>query len=189
MPAENMQEINGSKVEFRQFLFPDNAMLPDIKSLVLEYFLWGNSISVKEYGFNFDLSTMMETFLSELILYSLVDTRLYVLYNEGQEAIGIGGYKRNSENTAEIKRIYVRDGFRKKGLGRALVVKLVSEARAQGFEKLILESARFMTEAYSLYKSMGFSEIPNYPGIETHNEFLPMIFCMELNLKSGKEHQ
>ncbi|AKU18808.1 hypothetical protein VV02_10400 [Luteipulveratus mongoliensis] len=63
--------------------------------------------------------------------------------------------------------MYVRPEFRGDGLGRALLQRLLSEARAIGYQCVRLETAVFMTEAHGLYRSLGFHSIPMLEHSET----------------------
>jgi len=66
------------------------------------------------------------------------------------------------DETAEIKRLYVRDAFRGAGVGRALVSELIALARGSGYTRLRLDTHSTMTPAQNLYRSFGFAEIPAY---------------------------
>jgi len=86
-------------------------------------------------------------------------------------------------NTAELKRMYVCPDQRRKGIGRALVQALIAETREAGYTKLRLDSARFMIEAHTLYRSMGFQEIDQYPESEIPADFRKYWIFMELMLQ------
>jgi hypothetical protein len=60
----------------------------------------------------------------------------------------------------------------------------MDEARALGYLKLRLDSARFMKAAHSLYHSTGFQEIEAYPESEIPEEFHEHWVFMEKNLSS-----
>lgn len=62
----------------------------------------------------------------------------------------------------EMKRLFVRGEFRGIHAGRALVERLVEQARMRGFETMRLDTLPSMTRAIELYRSLGFVEIPPY---------------------------
>jgi GNAT superfamily N-acetyltransferase len=131
---------------------------------------------------------MLKKFISELPMYCLNETRLYVVSYKN-DIIGLGGYKKKDDTVVELKRVYLQKQFRGKGFGRKLVSQLINDAKRFGFTKMFLESADFMEEAYNLYKSFGFVKIPNYQGIETPSEFASNIYCMELELQNQSKNQ
>jgi GNAT superfamily N-acetyltransferase len=75
------------------------------------------------------------------------------------------------KDMGEIKRMYVRSAIRRRGVGRALVRRLLDEAHAIGYQRIRLDSARFMKQAHALYRSFGFREIEPYEGSEIPKEF------------------
>ena len=62
----------------------------------------------------------------------------------------------------EMKRLYLRPGARGSGVGRALVERLLSEARAEGYGEVVLDTLPSMAEAQRMYERFGFRDIPPY---------------------------
>jgi ribosomal protein S18 acetylase RimI-like enzyme len=62
----------------------------------------------------------------------------------------------------EMKRMYVRPGFRGQGVGRILAQNIIAEARRRDYRKMRLDSLPIMKEAQTLYRSLGFREIDPY---------------------------
>lgn len=62
----------------------------------------------------------------------------------------------------EMKRLFVREAFRGRGLGRALATRIIALARETGHREMVLDTLATMTEATSLYRSLGFVDIPPY---------------------------
>jgi len=62
----------------------------------------------------------------------------------------------------EMKRLYVREAYRKSGLGKRLVDAVIEAARHAGYRELQLDTLASMTSAQALYRRLGFVEIPPY---------------------------
>lgn len=63
----------------------------------------------------------------------------------------------------EMKRLYLRQAFRGKGLGQAMVEAIMTEARAIGYRRLRLDTIEpMMKSAVAMYRRMGFREIAPY---------------------------
>jgi len=65
-------------------------------------------------------------------------------------------------NAAEMKRLYVRPGFRGLGLGRQLVEATLDAARSAGYACVLLDTLDDMESARALYEDLGFEEVPPY---------------------------
>jgi ribosomal protein S18 acetylase RimI-like enzyme len=89
---------------------------------------------------------------------------LLVVENPAGEIVGTAGVRRLLPGIGEIKRMWVRPGCQGKGLGRRLIDRCLEEARSLGFHALRLDTERRMDAALHLYRSCGFTEIPDYNG-------------------------
>lgn len=65
-------------------------------------------------------------------------------------------------NAAEMKRLYVRQAYRRLGLGRQLVESVLDAARVAGYHSVLLDTLDDMESARALYTELGFVEIPPY---------------------------
>ncbi|MCG3126402.1 MAG: hypothetical protein CHACPFDD_01237 [Phycisphaerae bacterium] len=77
----------------------------------------------------------------------------------------------------EMKRMFVRPGVRRSGVGRALALAIIEQARTIGYTAMRLDTLHTMTAALSLYESLGFRRIAPY----YHNP-IPGAVYLELNL-------
>ncbi|TWP45446.1 GNAT family N-acetyltransferase [Lentzea tibetensis] len=83
-------------------------------------------------------------------------------YSDGVP-VACGGWRYHSAmGGAEIKRMYVIDRLRGRGLSRQVLAHLESTARAAGHRRMVLETGQAQPEAIGLYVSSGYTEIEKY---------------------------
>jgi ribosomal protein S18 acetylase RimI-like enzyme len=80
---------------------------------------------------------------------------------DGTSAGGVA-LRPHDEERGEVKRLYVREQFRRAGVGRGLVAEAIVIARGAGYARLRLDTHSTMLAAQALYRSFGFAEIPPY---------------------------
>jgi len=80
-------------------------------------------------------------------------------------------------NICEMKRLYVLPEYQGGGIGRALALSVIGEARKKGYHKMRLDTIESMKAAQTLYFSLGFKTIEAY----RHNPLENPCF-MELEL-------
>jgi ribosomal protein S18 acetylase RimI-like enzyme/predicted kinase len=76
----------------------------------------------------------------------------------GEELVGMGGLRRRSAQEGEIRRMRVRPGFQRQGLGRRILAELEERARTLGFRAIRLDTTEEQAAARRLYESAGYSE-------------------------------
>ena len=75
---------------------------------------------------------------------------------------GCASFKKYDEKCAELKRVFVREEFRGRGISKKLLNTIEDSAKKKGFEYLILETGEVLTNAMALYRKTGFEVFPNY---------------------------
>jgi GNAT superfamily N-acetyltransferase len=89
--------------------------------------------------------------------------------------VGCGAFKKYDDETVEIKRMFVREASRGKGIGVEILNELEKWAVEQKFRFAVLETGKKQPEAIRLYQKSGYELIPNYgqyEGVENS-------FCMK----------
>ncbi|HQT90588.1 MAG TPA: GNAT family N-acetyltransferase [Candidatus Kryptobacter bacterium] len=118
-----------------------------------------------EYADSLDFDLGFQDFDRELAElpgeYSEPDGRLFIAYESGKPA-GCVALRKIDEGICEMKRLYVRPEFRGRAIGRVLAERVVSVAKKLGYGKMRLDTVSSMTEAITLYRSLGFVEIGKY---------------------------
>ncbi|MGY1753922.1 GNAT family N-acetyltransferase [Blastococcus sp. SYSU D01042] len=74
-------------------------------------------------------------------------------------ALGCGALRPLGDGAAEVKRMYVVQSARGRGVGRAVLAGLEDAARAHGWSTLRLETGPRQPEAVALYRSAGYRPI------------------------------
>lgn len=156
------------QIEFIQATSP--LEISEARELFIEYSEW------------LGLDLCFQNFEQELAelpgRYAAPDGRLLLAISEGQVA-GCVCLRKIGDGVCEMKRLYVRREFRGQGLGRAMTVHLIEEARALNYSQMRLDTLPAqMGEAIRMYRSLGFREIEPY----YHNPVKGALF-LELILK------
>ncbi len=93
--------------------------------------------------------------------YAAPGGRLFLATLDGA-ALGCVALRTLDGSRCEMKRLFVRPAGRGLGVGRALVQRLMDEARAIGYTEMVLDTLPTMTEAQTLYHAFGFRDISPY---------------------------
>jgi len=125
-----------------------------VRDLFLEYAAWLD-FDLCFQGFDQELASLPGK-------YAPPGGGLWLAHIEGALA-GVVGLRPLDEEAAELKRLWIRPGFRGHGLGRRLTETAIGAARSAGYRALRLDTiGGLMAEARALYESLGFREIPPY---------------------------
>jgi GNAT superfamily N-acetyltransferase len=92
----------------------------------------------------------------------------FVAYDAGIP-VGMGGWRfylspldLPAKRPAEIKRMYVVESARRRGVARRLLAHLEATALAAGADALVLETGRVQPAAIALYRANGYVDIPRF---------------------------
>ena len=87
--------------------------------------------------------------------------RLLLAIHDGTP-VGCVALRARTSWQAEMKRLFVRPAARGLGAGRALVSRVLDDARAIGYKEIVLDTLPVMGEAQRLYEQFGFRDIAPY---------------------------
>jgi GNAT superfamily N-acetyltransferase len=156
--------------------------LQHARELVSEYLHWAALRLGEEYGIHFDVEDVVEETMTEM--FQQPGSHVVLAY-EGPEPTGMGCLRVIGDEMGEIKRMYTRPAFRRRGIGREVLECLLQEARLMGYTRIRLDTPRFMKPAQSLYRSHGFREIAEYPESEIAPENRMHWLFFEKDLEVG----
>ncbi|MDQ1089346.1 GNAT family N-acetyltransferase [Siphonobacter sp. SORGH_AS_1065] len=111
--------------------------------------------------------------------YNKVDSikEVIVAYDEN-EPVGCGAIKAFDEQSAEVKRMFVKPERRGERIAPQILTELETWAKALGYEYCVLETGKRQQPAIALYTRSGYQPIPNY------GQYIGMdnSVCMKKNL-------
>jgi putative acetyltransferase len=81
---------------------------------------------------------------------------------DGPTPVGCGAIKHLADDAMEVKRMYVPEERRGRGIAGEVVAALEHWAAELGYARCLLETGTKQPEAIALYKKSGYSIIPNY---------------------------
>lgn len=111
-------------------------------------------IDLSFQGFNDELNTINKQYKAP--------TGALLLAYHGDVAVGCAGVRRLNKDTAELKRMFVREEYRAFKVGKRLLELAIDIAQDLYYKAIRLDTLPTMTRAQNLYRSMGFYEIPSY---------------------------
>lgn len=85
-----------------------------------------------------------------------------ILIKYNLEFIGCAGIRKFKDNIAELKRMYIKPGYRGVGLGKKLLEIALLRAKELDYSKIYLDTLSSMKSAVKIYKTAGFKEIRPY---------------------------
>ena len=136
-----------------------------------------------------ELCRSLDNFLNELVggeenraeyipYNRLDDIRNVIIAYDGAIPVGCASFKKYDDECAEVKRVFVKQEYRGKGISSKLMELLENAAREQGYRYLVLESGEPLVAAMALYRKIGYKIIPNYGQYKD----MPDSICMKKKL-------
>ncbi|HWR11118.1 MAG TPA: GNAT family N-acetyltransferase [Rectinemataceae bacterium] len=129
------------------------ADMDDIRGLIEEY-MASMALDLCFQGIDEELKTLPGK-------YSEPDGALLVA-KAGGALCGCVALRKIGDGICEMKRLFVRDAYKGRGVGKKLAQAIIEEGRAKGYRLMRLDTLESMKPALSLYRSLGFHETAAY---------------------------
>jgi putative acetyltransferase len=126
---------------------PDDPGRDDVRRLLADHRAFAESVTPPEAVFALDPAD--EAFDAGVTFFSV---------RAGGELLGIGALRQLDPEHAEVKSMHTTAAARRRGVGRALLDRLLAEAAARGARRVSLETGagEAFAPARALYASAGF---------------------------------
>lgn len=87
---------------------------------------------------------------------------IFLLLYAGDALAGCGALRHLDDGTIEVKRMFIREEFRRRGLARRLLEKLEQTAGETGANIMRIETGDAQPQALALYRSAGYADVARY---------------------------
>jgi len=138
----------------------------EVQGLIQELIAWDVN-ECERLGFARDdvVRTFYPATLADIRRQSAAPRGCFLIADDQGVAVGCAAYRPLAEDICELYDVYVCAKYRGRGIASDLVKQLQSSAAAAGYRMMYLETASFMTNAQTLYRSLGFESFPHYRSV------------------------
>ena len=163
-----------------QIFLYKKSHLGEIRIILNEFLSFiANELTKPPWNFNLDVEHEVDFTMNNLDKFVKPDGRLLLVEVDGKIA-GTISLRKIRNDSGEIKRMYVRPKFRGEKLENLTIEEVIRVSKENGYSKLYLDTAHFMSSAISLYKNFGFKETSSYPESVHPKELLnKMVYMMK----------
>ena len=133
-------------MEIRRYKAEDSVQ---VKELIL-------SILEKEYPF--DRSAYRDTDINDVSGTYSGEGNVFFVAEENNKIVGTAGIKKDTPESALLRRLFVDEHHRKKGIGTNLLKSATEFCKSQKYKEIIFRATDKMKQAMNLCKKKGFAE-------------------------------
>ncbi|MGB2705659.1 MAG: GNAT family N-acetyltransferase [Candidatus Omnitrophota bacterium] len=133
-------------MEAREYKYEDSQ---EVKNLIL-------SILEKEYPF--DRSVYRDTDINDVSGTYGGEGDSFFVIEKDKKIVGTVGIKKDTPQSALLRRLFVDENHRKRGLGTMLLKRAIDFCKSNDYKEIIFRATDRMSQAMSLCKKMGFKE-------------------------------
>jgi putative acetyltransferase len=112
--------------------------------------------------FTFALYPAESCYLLDVAELEAPGVTVFVGRDEGGRALGMAALVAKDDGSAELKRMFVHEDARGRGLASALLRAVEGAASTTGIATLRLETGPLQDAAIALYERAGYTRIPNF---------------------------
>lgn len=138
--------------------------LNDVRTLMRDFLAWHRARHVEDIALvnrYFDQRAFDDELAGLPGKYAPPHGSLLVAYQDGHPA-GCVALRNLGVGVCEMKRMFVAEGYRELGIGRALTARIIVDAKQAGYRVMRLDTSKRQGEAMRLYERAGFREIAPY---------------------------
>jgi ribosomal protein S18 acetylase RimI-like enzyme len=123
------------------------------KELIIEYVKWLNH-DLQFQNIDEELDNFPEKYKEP--------EGTFIIAKDNDNVVGCVAIKKLDNKICEMKRLFVKDEYKKNGIGKKLVEKIIEESKIKKYERMRLDTLSTMEAALNLYRKNGFHEIEPY---------------------------
>ena len=146
MSADDPVQFRVPRIEIAE----EDPRQPEVRAMIEALDEFSNSLYPADSNHLLDIESLAKP-----------NIHFFVAREQGR-AIGCGAFRVLEPGHGEIKRMYVPHEARGRGLGRALLDTIESEAKRHGLKRLSLETGIKNLQAVHLYHRAGYEECPPF---------------------------
>jgi len=142
--------------------------LNDVRALMREFVQWHRDRHVDDYDLikqYFDPDDFDRELDNLPGKYGPPKGSLVIAYDD-DAPVGCVAMRELGDGACEMKRMYVPERARGRGVGQRLADRIIADARAAGYRHMRLDTSKRQSEAMRLYERSGFVRIPAYYPLE-----------------------
>ena len=138
--------LYAAAVGHEELISADDPRAPDVRALLERHMAAMLSATPPEHAFALDVDGLLDPAIS------------FFSFRADGELLGVGALKRLDAEHGEIKSMHTTAAARGRGVGRAMLNRLLDVARAEGLRRVSLETGTIpeFAPARALYESAGF---------------------------------
>jgi putative acetyltransferase len=157
--------------------------LDEVRRLFREFVVWHherqgqNAVLVSSYFDDAAWQAELDTLPGA---YAATEGGALLLARDDGRALGCVALRQLGEASCEMKRMYVDDAGRGRGVGRALGEAVAQRGKDLGYASMYLDTSVEQHEAIGLYRSLGFEEVAPYHDVPDEMRGWLVFFRLDL---------